>query len=153
MLSRLDGLCIGLGEQRHSPSVKSDLDYCCEHVSYLGWTANFHDLSSTCPQCSLSSDHGGGITHHQDTDKWVTIPVPADDSFIIIVGAVCQLFLVCRHRKVYMGNLVVYDGNKFNASDLRDDGQCFRVLPRVECEFPVAMDVSMHSCQPCRQQG
>jgi len=59
-----------------------------EHVSYLGWTANFLDLSSTCPQRSLSSDHVGGVAHHQDTDKWITIPVPSDDSFIIVVCAV-----------------------------------------------------------------
>lgn len=93
-----------------------------EHPSYLGWTANFPDLSCACPQGSLSSNHVGGITHHQDTDKRITIPMPSDDSIIIIVCALGQLTLISRHRKVDVGDLVVYDRNKFNASDLGDNG-------------------------------
>lgn len=53
-------------------------------LSYLTWSTDFLDIASAGSECSLAPHHVCCIAHHKNTDKGVTIPVPAYDSFIIV---------------------------------------------------------------------
>lgn len=68
---------------------------------HLG-TTNFQDLAISCAQRSLSTDHGGTVTEHSDTDKGIAVCMPIHDGLVVLPGASCNTF-------VGLGQLFVHE--------------------------------------------
>jgi hypothetical protein len=111
-------------------------------ISYLLRTPNFSDFASASLQGSFTTDHAGGVTHHQDTNEWVRIIVPIDNGLLIILSDQV-FFFVFRYLawdgNVDMSNVIINDRDEVDTGDFGDDVESLGVLPSLVYELAMAI--------------